>query len=391
MAKKRNVLFVLHQLTHGGVQHSIIKLLDRIDYEKNDVTLLVLCDRLDLLERVNKNVKILICKDTHNYEKHPLSLVLSVMGRVCDALGAKKAYRYFRKQEALFVYGKRYKYINENYIKDLPQYDVAVSYIHGYPSIVTAQYVNAKKKIMFYHASQDEVRWVHEKTLSHYDEIIAINNKVAQLLRGLYPNEKEKINTVDIYVDYKEIRAWAENDKATLSDKLNLVSCGRICHDKGYELAVKAAEILAQKGIDFHWYFVGGGPLRKEIEQQIAKAGLEKNITITGFLSNPFSYIGACDIYVQTSYFESHCMTIEEAKILCRPVVSTKTLGGCHLIEDGVSGLLADMDGHDLADKIERLINDTQLREGIIKNLEAVDHSLEEENYKKAIEQMLSR
>ena len=39
-----------------------------------------------------------------------------------------------------------------------------------------------------------------------------------------------------------------------------LCTCGRISPEKGYDIAIKTAQILKNKGYSFIWYFVGNGP-----------------------------------------------------------------------------------------------------------------------------------
>ena len=73
---------------------------------------------------------------------------------------------------------------------------------------------------------------------------------------------------------------------------------------------------------------------------------------------NPYPRMAVCDIYVQPSYEESHSLTVEEAKILCRPVVSTETVGGKLLVEPEKTGLLCEISAADLAAKLERLMTD---------------------------------
>lgn len=389
---KRKVVFIIHQLTHGGVQHSLFKVLDHVDYDTNDVTLLILYDRLDLIDEIHPKVKKIVCKDKHNYEKHIPALFMCFLGKICKVLGLNKAQEKLREKEASYVYNKKYKYINKNYIKTLPKYDVAVSYIHGYPSIVAAEYIKADKKIMFYHTSIDEVHNVHEKIINKYDKIIVGNTAIADVVKEAYPQISERVGILKYFIGAKNVRTRAKEENVNFDDDcVNIVSCGRLSHEKGYDLAVGASAILAKNNIKFHWYFVGDGPMRESLEKQIQDENIENYITITGFKSNPFPYVKECDIFVQPSYFDANPLSMEEAKILCKPIVSTKTLGGKFMIEEGETGLTSEINAEDLAKQIRFLIEHPETMAKIIENLEQISYEDEDEEYMKEIEQVLSR
>ena len=76
---KKNVLFVAHHLTIGGVQKSLVSALNCVDYENNNVTLYIRKNRLDLLPFINKNVKVVINQDKRHYYRFPRSLYLQTI------------------------------------------------------------------------------------------------------------------------------------------------------------------------------------------------------------------------------------------------------------------------------------------------------------------------
>lgn len=148
-----------------------------------------------------------------------------------------------------------------------------------------------------------------------------------------------------------------------------VVTVGRLVKPKGYDLAIQASKIIKDKGIDFKWYFVGDGPERLVIEQDVQKYNLQENIILTGAQSNPYTYIKNADIYVQTSRFEGYCLTLGEARILNKPVISTNFEVVYNQIRDGENGLIVEMDPQKIADAIIRLFTDKELRNNIVENL----------------------
>ena len=148
-----------------------------------------------------------------------------------------------------------------------------------------------------------------------------------------------------------------------------IVSVGRLVEPKGFDLAISAAGNLNQSKTNFRWYIVGDGPQRTELLQSITAAGLEERVILTGAKENPYVYINNCDIYVQTSRVEGYCLTIGEARILNKPIVSTNFEVVYNQIRDGENGLIAEMNGSSIADAILKISKNESLRSHIINNL----------------------
>ena len=381
MTDKKQLLFVVHQMNVGGVQKALLSALDAIDYDEYDVTLYVRKNRRELLPRVNARVgKIIVNEDAARYYRRPKAIALHLLGRLAKLCGGSGERWEERLKQYVIDAGMRYE--KANYFSDGKRYDIAVSYIQGYTAWFTARYVDADKKIMFFHGSTDEHNALHHEIMCAFDRIVAVNEGCQTMLQTTYPEYADKIIYIENYVDGDLIRAEAEKETV---DRQNaavvLCTCGRMTPVKGFDLAVAAAQRLKEQGLDFLWYFVGDGPERENLERQIREAGLEDNITITGMLENPYPYIAGCDIYVQPSREESYGLAITEAQILRRPVISTDTVGGKSLVRDGENGLLAAIDGESLAEKIWLLANDSALWERISSNRRQTDESKRKKEY----------
>ncbi len=121
-----------------------------------------------------------------------------------------------------------------------------------------------------------------------------------------------------------------------------LVCIGRLSEQKGHLLLLEAANLLAVAGLDFKLVFVGDGPLRSDIEKQIAQYGLQKHIEITGWASGDRvrEQLLASRAMVLPSFAEGLPVVIMESLALNRPVISTYVAGIPELVEPGVCGWL---------------------------------------------------
>ena len=380
--KKRKVLFVVHQLNHGGVQKSLITALNAIDYTQNEVTLYIRKSRTQLLDMVNPKVhRIIINDDKTHYYRKPYMIYLQICKKICELLQKNNKSESIQKEIAMHLNQEQMKYEIAHNVELQESYDVAISYIQGYTAKFVAQYVNAKKKVMFFHGSTDETHELHEEIMPSFDYIVGVNENVQRILENLYPACAEKMTYIENYVDAEEIREKAKAFTIEKEDtRIVLCSCGRLTPVKGFDLAVEAAKKLRSSGVNFIWYFVGDGSERSKIENLITQYELESNIIITGMQDNPYPYIAACDIYVQPSYEEAHPLTIEEAFILRKPVVTTNTVGGMVLVSNSTDGVVTNMDGVAIAEGVKTILKDKDFQG-------KMEQHLKDKNYEECAEE----
>ena len=160
-------------------------------------------------------------------------------------------------------------------------------------------------------------------------------------------------------------------------DKVNILSIGRLHGQKGFDIAIDACKILIDSGYNACWYVIGEGKERKKLEELIEKNNLKNNFKLLGLKSNPYKYLKACDIYVQPSRYEGKSVAIDEAKILCKPIVVTNFSTVYDQIEDSRTGIITEMNDISLSKGIESLIDNKELKKYINSNLRRL--SLENE------------
>lgn len=381
---KRKVLIAVHQLNIGGVQKTLISALNALDYSENEVSLYVRKNRTDLLPQVNRNVsKININQDITKYYRKPYSIWLQLLLKINNSQKTKQ-----RLND--YIVSSQMKYEKEHYFSDDVEYDLAVSYIQSYTAKFVDENVKAKRKVMFYHGSTDEFHDVNETAMQHFERIYCVSKGAQKAVQGFYPQYADKIYCLENYVDAESVRQKANEFVPDYpKDKLILCSCGRITSVKGYDLAVGVAEILKKNGLDFNWYFVGDGVDRPKIELLISEKQLDDYIVITGLHDNPYPYIKNCDIYVQPSYEESYGLTIIEAQILGKTIVSTATVGGQSIINDGENGVIADINSESIAQKISLIYQDKDLQQSIQNNLAKIDYSKDYQRFRNKWKKLL--
>lgn len=271
------------------------------------------------------------------------------------------------------------------------KYDVAIAYQQGFPTFYIAEKVSARKKICWVNVDLKAAGYSPrycKPFYSKYDHIVAVSDILRdEIVFPDYVPERGKISICYDILNESLIRDMAmdKNIRNNSDRRIHITTVGRLVYQKGYELAIGAAEILRQNGIHFIWHLVGGGPLYEELRKLIEYKGLENNVILEGEQANPYTYIAAADIYVQTSRFEGFGLTIGEAKILNKPIVSTNFPVVYNQITDGVNGLVVDMQSEAIAEGVMRLIKDKELRTHIIEALTTEHNTTAETESKKVI------
>ena len=204
------------------------------------------------------------------------------------------------------------------------------------------------------------------------DDVVAVSEKLSDKLSKNAPWLQGKLHCIYDIINPDIVHRLAQesvNDMPIKKGDLSIVTVGRLTRPKNHLLAIETARVLKDKGVAFKWFFVGEGEMRPTIEERIKEMGLEQNVFLLGLKENPYPYMLNADIYVQTSTFEGFGMTIAEAKILHRPVVSTNFDIVYDQITDHENGLIADMTPESVANCIMELSCDKRLKDTIVENL----------------------
>ena len=152
---------------------------------------------------------------------------------------------------------------------------------------------------------------------------------------------------------------------------MRLLTVGRICPQKGYDLAVPAVARLISEGYPIRWYIIGQGDdaYAENLRAQIAESGLRESVVFMGMQKNPYKFMKAADIYFQPSRHEGKPIAVEEAKVLCRPIFVTDYTSAAEQTENGTLGLVGDISEEGIYRGLKKLLDDGALREILTERL----------------------
>ena len=180
---------------------------------------------------------------------------------------------------------------------------------------------------------------------------------------ALKTNSKQEIGVIYNGID---IADFAPDYGKRPTDKL-IVTLGasRITTRKGIEYLIKAFKKLVPKYPSIYLKAMGDGDEKNNLENLTKEFGLAENIEFIGRIprekTTPFYQ--EASIFVLPSLNEGMSNAMLEALSAGLPLLATDTGGTKEIVEDGKNGFIIKMkDSDDIADKIEILIKNAELR-----------------------------
>ena len=360
---QKKILFLIGNLESGGVSKSMISLLNTIDRQKYDVSLWMGSPIGGFYELLPKDI-ILLSDDRITFLSRGKDGLLSLLKQGHFLLFIGSLFRLLlssiNKSYAGWLLAKLMPVIEDI------EYDLIVDYNGQHQLYYMVDKLRGKKKISFFHS--DYAKWPYYYQMDRYyypkiDFIYTISDVCAQSLKIFFPDLVHKIRLMENITSPQLIQQMSNesiSDVKIGGDTKFLLSLGHVCKRKGSDLAIQAASILKNKGIDFKWFFLG-----KELEDfssLVDRLNLSDCIVFLGIRINPYPYLKRADLYIHPSQFEGKSIALDEAKILCKPIVVTNFSTVGDQFENRVNASICDMTPESLSNAIIELLENASLR-----------------------------
>ena len=378
---KKRVIFITEALWIGGIETALVNLLNHMDYERFDVTLLVTRASLEMSDQVNSNCRLIISdrEQSNSFEKkyrysrlyhltekseHPSKLHRALMWLT-------PALRWIENR--LYI-----GYVRKNMRGE--HFDTAVIYSDR-TAEMAVKALRADGYLMFYH-NADIGRAYHD-TIGYRKSkrVVTVSKAQCEKLKKLIPAYAGKMITIHNYVDAEHILKMAtklDADPLFHEEGIHIVSCGRLAPQKGFDLAIDACSMLMEDGFtDLHWYILGNGTDNDTLSVLCREKGVEDHFHLVGAKQNPFPYMKAADLYIQPSRSEGYSLSILEARVLCCPIIATEAAAGEQLT-DGVDGTLCAPEASCIYSAVKKHLKTPELSQKYRSAL--ARHSFDEEN-----------
>lgn len=381
----KRILFVIDTLGSGGGQKSLVNFLNELDSEKCDF-------QIDLLLFAKRGLFLSQMPSCVNLIKAPreIACMFESLGSsfFWRSLCPKGLYGKFKRLATRGVRRRAYPGLNDmqlfwdlwrSLIPELSgEYDVAIGGLEGTCNYYVMDKVHASRKVLWFHNNYADhgynAAW-DRPYFERADKVVTISDTCLKSFEQAFPGLVGKFCVLGNITSRTLVRERARQvvPDARTEGKLNLLTVGRLVPQKGYDILLEAAEEIdaAKLSRGFIWRIIGDGPQRPDIIRSIDVGGLEGKVELLGLRENPYPYIVACDVFVQTSRYEGKSVVLDEAKALCKPIVVTDYPTAKDSVTNGENGIICEMDGSGVADALLRLADNDGLKAYLTATLES--------------------
>ena len=201
--------------------------------------------------------------------------------------------------------------------------------------------------------------WLERRGLKRADAILVSTPAIAETIAPL--------RTRNVFVSDEpvnpEFRAIKRQPIAN-----NILCVGGVNELKNSAALVEAVALLKERDLTAQIRFAGRATPEYEasLREHMATRGVTDNCTLLGHLSRTdiATELSTAAILAHPSRREHAPAAISEALVVGLPVVASRVGGIPYMIDDGVTGFLIDPeDHHQLADRLELLLRDDELRQ----------------------------
>lgn len=377
----KKVLIVMTSLYNGGAEKSLVNMLNEFPKDKYEIDLLLFKKSGMFIKQVPSHVNLL---DTPDDLKRlygslkdagyllPKKLIANAVSKLCTHNSREK--RGFRWEK---FYSSSIKRL-DNY------YDVALAYISGEILYYVDEKVNADKKIVWVHndyRSAGHPRKIDYPHLKNMDAIVSISDSCVDILKEEFPEFADKVYMLENITSSVVLNNRANEfvPEEFVPNQVNILSIGRLHEQKGFDMAINAAKIMKDKGLNFKWFVIGSGELKEELEKQIYSLHVEDCFVLLGARENPYPYIKNCTIFIQTSRYEGKSVVLDEAKILAAPIVATAYPTVGDQLKDKVEGMVVPLNAEGIAEGLLQMANNEGLRKSYSEYLASREYGNQKE------------
>jgi glycosyltransferase involved in cell wall biosynthesis len=186
-------------------------------------------------------------------------------------------------------------------------------------------------------------RWCYRRFYRRLDRVVCQSRRMRADLVEQFNLPVERTVLVNNPIDTERVRKLAGEHRpgcARAGDRrsLQLVACGRLSHEKGYDLLIQAVSKFEAGQV--YLTIVGDGPLMNSLVNQVSHLGIADRVEFLGFQTNPYPYLARADWFVLSSRFEGFPNVVLEALACGTPVIATPAIGGVSEAFEGVEGCM---------------------------------------------------
>ena len=367
--RRIKILFLIHDLGQGGAEKVLVNLVNHLDREVFDITVMVLFGG-----GVNETF---LKSDIHFKAVFPK--VIPGNSKWMKVLNPERWHKLIVKE----------------------RYDIEVSYLEGPSARVISGCTDGKAKL---------VSWIHVEQHSfdrasasfrnkeeaircynRFDRTICVSQSVQKDFCQIF-NYKKNCQVLYNTVEDAKIReeSQEEAEEIVFDQRARLVAVGTLKSSKGYDRMLRVVDRLKKEKNPICLYILGTGPLQEDLKQWTAAHDLTEDVVFLGYKTNPYKYMAKCDLFICASYAEGFSTAVTESLIVGTPVCTVEVSGMKELLgENNEYGIVTDNSEEAFYQGIKHLLNNRSILEHYRLQAMKRGETFKADQTVKAVEEML--
>ena len=376
--KKIKILFRHRSMEMGGVEKVMLSLLNNLDKEKFDMTVLLSLNQGELRNEFPHHVrKIYLVDGKEDLSTNPVLQKIQLLQR-------KWKLEKFRKNP---------EKIDREILKNEFDVEIAMTY-NDFDPVLNSSNKNSKK-IGWFHSEidlpklQPLVPQILEQ-FPQFDHMVYCSEKIMQIMHRSYPNLKYPPESVIINaVPVDEIRKKSEEKIPDFKNRPVFVSVGRLHTRKGHHKLMDAHHKLLKEGFEHSVVIIGDGEELPNLLLQQKNLGVEETFIFACNKMNPYPYIKNADFFIMPSESEAWPLVISEALILQKPIIATRVGDVELMIEDDKTGHLIRYETSEIYEAMKKFLTDKTFVQNLKDNLINIEEQFDNRKIFNEVEEIL--
>lgn len=365
----KSILFLIHDLGHGGAEKVLVNLVNNMDRSKFDISVTVLFGG-----GVNEQF---LQPDIHFRAVFPREIP-----------GNSHIMKLFTPSQ-----------LHRMCVRE--HYDIEVSYLEGPSARVISGCPDSNTKLVSWvHVEQHDMKTLSrsfrsEKEARHcygrFDQTVCVSEYVMNDFCSILDFQKP-CKVLYNTVESDKILAWASDDALEIKNNgcVSIVAVGTLKESKGYDRMLRIIKRLCDEAYPVRFYILGEGPQRQELERYVRDADLTDVVKFLGYSTNPYKYVSKCDLFICASFAEGFSTAATESLIVGTPVCTVEVSGMKEMLgENNEWGIVTKNDEEALYQGIKGLLDDPMRLANYKEKATQRGKTFSTQNTVKAVEEMI--
>ena len=296
---KKCLLFTGVNLKLGGIEKSLVNLVNKIDKNKYQVTIILEEAKGELLEKLDKSIKVKEFKVSNNKNKI-IRKGVNILRRCSYAL---------------------FNYHTFDFSCCYATYSYSGNKISKLSSINNSIYVHSDYSYI-YPDLEDFRRFFDTRGIYDFKTIFFVSLESCRKFTKIYPFLKNRCFVFNNFINLEEIETLSK-EKISLTKprgKTLFVFVGRL--DDASKKLGRAFKLVANFDNVVLWV-VGDGPSREDYVKEVNKLKIEDRVVFVGSKINPYPYMKKGDYLILTSLYEGFPVVYLEGLALKKKLITT--------------------------------------------------------------------